>query len=219
MSPSRSARRFDPTLYLVTDTALCGPRGVPEVVRAGVAGGVSAVQVRAKDASDRERLELVRAVQDVLRGSEVVLVVDDAVDVALIAGVDGVHVGQDDLPVAQIRRLAGPEFLIGLSTHTLEQARGVDPALVDYVGIGPVRATPTKTDTAPALGADGIAAIAAAAPVPAVAIGGIHEDNLTSLRDTGIAGFCVVSEICCAPDPEAAARRLRELWTPAGVRS
>ena len=96
---------LDLSLYLVTDTALCGPRGVPDVVRAAVAGGVTAVQVRAKDASDRERLALVRRVQDVLRDTGVALFVDDAVDLALIAGADGVHLGQSDLPAQDVRRL------------------------------------------------------------------------------------------------------------------
>ena len=215
---SRGGVRLDPTLYLVTDTAQCGPRGVPDVVRAAVAGGVTAVQVRDKGASDRELLELVRSVQDVLRGTGVALLVDDAVDVALVAGADGVHVGQSDLPVEEVRRLVGPGFLLGLSTHTVEQVRAAAPGTVDYVGIGPVRDTTTKSDAAPQLGADGLAAVAAAARVPAVAIGGIHADNLPSLRPTGIAGFCVVSEICTAPDPAAAAQALRELWdVPAGV--
>lgn len=202
---------FDPTLYLVTDTGLCGPRGVPAVVRAAVAGGVSAVQVRAKDGGDRERLALVRAVQDVLRGTGVALIVDDAVDIALIAGADGVHLGQSDLPAAEVRRLA-PDLLLGLSVSTPAQAAAVDPAVVDYLGVGPVRATATKPDAAAPLGPEGLRAVVAAAPVPCVAIGGIHPDNLDALRGSGIAGFCVVSEVCAAADPEAAARALRAQW-------
>lgn len=206
-----SGRTFDPTLYLVTDTARCGPRGVPAVVRAAVAGGVSAVQVRAKDGSDRERLALVLAVQDALRGNGIPLFVNDAVDIALVAGVDGVHLGQSDLPAEDVRRIA-PGLLLGLSVSTPEQAAAVDPAVVDYLGVGPVRATATKPDAAAPLGPEGLRAVVAAAPVPCVAIGGIHPDNLDALRGTGIAGFCVVSEICGAPDPEAAARSLRAQW-------
>lgn len=208
---------FRPTLYLVTDTAQCGDRGVPAVVRAAVAGGVDAVQVRAKEGSDRERLALVLAVQDVLRGTGVPLLVNDAVDVALIAGVDGVHLGQSDLPAHEVRRIA-PDLLLGLSVSTPEQAAAVDPAVVDHLGVGPVRETATKPDAAAALGADGVAAVVAASPVPCVAIGGIHPDNLDGLRGTGISGFCVVSEICGAADPERAARDLRAQWDRAGER-
>ena len=94
------------------------------------------------------------------------------------------------------------------------QAAAVDPAVVDYLGVGPVRATATKPDAAAPLGPEGLRAVVAAAPVPCVAIGGIHPDNLDALRGTGIAGFCVVSEICAAPDPEAAARSLQAQWRP-----
>ncbi|GAA0298854.1 thiamine phosphate synthase [Kineococcus aurantiacus] len=202
---------FTPSLYLVTDTALCGDRGVAEVVRAAVAGGVDAVQVRAKHGPDRDRLALVVAVRDVLAGTGVPLFVNDAVDVALVAGADGVHLGQSDLPAEQVRRIA-PGLLVGLSVSTVEQAQRVDPAVVDYLGVGPVRDTATKPDAAAALGAEGVRAVVAASPVPCVAIGGIHPDNLDPLRGTGITGFCVVSEICAADDPRRAARALRNQW-------
>nr|WP_240897319.1 thiamine phosphate synthase [Kineococcus vitellinus] len=196
-------------MYLVTDTALCGPRGVPDVVRAAVAGGVSAVQVRAKDVGDRDRLALVRAVRAVLEGTGVALLVDDAVDVALLAGADGVHLGQSDLPAEEVRRLA-PQLLLGLSVSTVEEARAAGP--VDYLGVGPVHATATKPDAAAPLGAAGVRAVAAATDLPCVAIGGIHLDTLEELRGTGTAGVCVVSEVCAAEDPERAARELRARW-------
>ncbi|WP_432523399.1 thiamine phosphate synthase [Kineococcus sp. SYSU DK006] len=201
--------RFDPTLHLVTDTALCGPRGVPDVVRAAVAGGVSAVQVRAKDVGDRDRLALVRAVRAVLEGTGVALLVDDALDVALLAGADGVHLGQSDLPAEEVRRIA-PDLLIGLSVSTVEQARAAGP--VDYLGVGPVHATATKPDAAAPLGAEGVRAVVAATELPCVAIGGINPATLDELRGTGLAGFCVVSAVCAAEDPERAARQLRAQW-------
>lgn len=208
---------LDLSLYLVTDTALCGPRGVPDVVRAAVAGGVTAVQVRAKDASDRERLALVRRVQDVLRDTGVALFVDDAVDLALIAGADGVHLGQSDLPAQDVRRLAGPDLLLGLSVSSVEEVRAAPRGAVDYLGVGPVWATPTKPLAAAPLGPAGTAAVVAAADVPCVAIGGIHAGTLEQLRGSGIAGFCVVSEICAAEDPEAAARALVRTWAGAAA--
>lgn len=208
-------RPFDPTLYLVTDTALCGDRGVPETVRAAVAGGVTAVQVRAKDASDRERLALVRAVQAVLVGTGVALFVDDAVDIALLAGVDGVHLGQSDLPADEVRRLVGPDLLLGLSVSNPAEVQAAPVDALDYFGVGPVWATSTKPLAAAPLGPAGLAEVVDGAPLPSVAIGGIHPDNLGTLRGSGIAGFCVVSEICAAADPARAAEDLRRQWAGA----
>ena len=204
---------FDPTLYLVTDTALAGERGVAEVVQAAVAGGVTAVQVRDKTASRRELYELTLAVRAVLDPG-VALFVNDAVDVALLAGADGVHVGQDDLPAAQVRALLGPDRLLGLSAGSDEElavALALPPGTVDVVGIGPVWSTPTKPDAGSGLGPGGVAALAgkaAAAGLRSVAIGGIDVGRAPQV--TGVDGICVVSAICAAADPAAAARALRE---------
>jgi thiamine-phosphate pyrophosphorylase len=204
---------FDPALYLVTDNALAGPRGVPEVVRAAVAGGVTAVQVRDKTASRRELYALTLAVKEVLVGTGVVLFVDDAVDVALLADADGVHVGQDDLPAAEVRALIGPDRLLGLSAGSdveLAVALALPPGTVDVVGIGPVWSTPTKPDAGTGLGPGGVAALAAKAAaggLQSVAIGGIDVERAPLV--TGVDGICVVSAICAAPDPAAAARALR----------
>ncbi|RZU33894.1 thiamine phosphate synthase [Blastococcus saxobsidens] len=205
---------LDPTLYLVTDTALSRPRTVADVVRAAVAGGVTTVQVRDKDASRRELYELTLAVRDALAGAPgVALFVNDAVDVALLAGADGVHIGQDDLPPAEVRALLGPDRLLGLSAGTTAEMAAtlaLPPGTVDVVGIGPVWATPTKPDAGTGLGPGGVAALAArarAAGLRTVAIGGIDAARATSV--TGVDGVCVVSAICAAPDPEAAARALR----------
>jgi thiamine-phosphate pyrophosphorylase len=204
---------FDPALYLVTDTALAGPRGVPEVVRAAVAGGVTAVQVRDKTASRRELYALTLAVREVLAGTGVALFVNDAVDVALLAGADGVHVGQDDLPAAEVRALIGPDRLLGLSAGSddeLAVALALPPGTVDVVGIGPVWSTPTKPDAGTGLGPEGVAALAAKAAaggLRSVAIGGIDVERAPLV--TGVDGICVVSAVCAAPDPAAAARALR----------
>ncbi len=204
---------FDPALYLVTDTALAGARGVPEVVRAAVAGGVTAVQVRDKTASRRELYELTLAVREVLPPG-VALFVNDAVDVALLAGADGVHVGQGDLPAAEVRALIGPDRLLGLSAGSddeLAVALALPPGTVDVVGIGPVWATPTKPDAGTGLGPGGVSALAAKAAaggLRSVAIGGITAERAPEV--TGVDGICVVSAIVSAPDPAAAARALRE---------
>lgn len=203
---------LDPSLYLVTDTALSGPRGVPDVVRAAVSGGVTTVQVRDKDASRRELYELTLAVKAVLPPG-VALFVDDAVDVALLAGADGVHIGQDDLPPVEVRALMGPDRLLGLSAGSAAEMAAtlaLPPGTVDLVGIGPVWSTPTKPDAGTGLGPEGVAALAAqarAAGLRSVAIGGIDAARAASV--IGVDGICVVSAICAAPDPEAAARQLR----------
>ena len=207
-------RPFDPTLYLVTDTLLCAPRSVPEVVAAAVTGGVTTVQVRDKTASRRDLLALVRAVQAVLP-ADVPLIVNDAVDVALLTGADGVHVGQDDLPAGDVRRLLGPDALIGVSAGTpaeLATVTALPAGTVDLVGIGPVWSTPTKPDAGAALGPDGVRAVAdaaRAAGLRSVAIGGIHADNAAEVAAAGVDGICVVSDICAAADPAESARLLR----------
>jgi thiamine-phosphate pyrophosphorylase len=207
---------FDPTLYLVTDTALCAPRSVPEVVAAAVAGGVTAVQVRDKTAGRRDLLALTRAVQAVLAPTpQVRLIVNDAVDVALLTGADGVHVGQDDLPAVDVRALLGPDALIGVSVGSaaeLDDVLTLPAGTVDLVGLSPVFATPTKPDAGTALELDGtreLAARARAGGLVSVAIGGVHSANAAAVAATGVDGVCVVSEICAAPDPAAAARTLR----------
>jgi thiamine-phosphate pyrophosphorylase len=205
---------LDPTLYLVTDTGLCRPRPVADVVRAAVAGGVTVVQVRDKKASRRELLELTRAVQDAVP-PHVPVVVNDAVDVALLAGADGVHVGQDDLPPAEVRALIGPDRLLGLSVSSSEElavALALPAGTLDLVGIGPVHGTPTKPDAGRPLGPDGVrelAAAARAAGLTTVAIGGIDAANAAEVAATGVDGVCVVSAVCAAPDPAAAAQALR----------
>ncbi len=206
---------FDPRLYLVTDTALCAPRSVPEVVAAAVAGGVTAVQVRDKTASRRELLALTRAVQEVLAGRpDVRVVVNDAVDVALLTGAD-VHVGQTDLPATEVRALLGPGPVIGVSVGGAADLAGVlalPAGTVDLVGLSPVWATPTKPDAGTGLGLDGVRALAAAARdggLRSVAIGGIAAANAGAVAATGVDGVCVVSGICAAADPAAAARELR----------
>jgi thiamine-phosphate pyrophosphorylase len=209
-------RSFDPTLYLVTDTALCAPRSVPEVVAAAVSGGVTAVQVRDKTASPRELLALTRAVQRVLAPTpQVRLVVNDAVDVALLSGTDGVHLGRDDLPADEVRALLGDDALVGVSVGSaaeLDAVLALPAGTVDLVGLSPVWATPTKPDAGTALelaGTRELAARARAGGLTSVAIGGIHADTAGAVAATGVDGICVVSDICAAADPAAAARTLR----------
>lgn len=203
---------LDLTLYLVTDSALCGGRGVVDTVRAAVAGGVTAVQVRETTAGTRELCTLTRAVHETLAGSGVPLFVNDRLDVALAVGTEGVHLGQGDLPAVDARRIAGPDLLIGLSVSTpaqVAEAGALPPGCVDYLGVGPVFATATKPRAATPLGLDTTARVALASALPTVAIGGIDASNVDAVRATGVDGVAVVSAVCTAPDPSEAARGLR----------
>jgi thiamine-phosphate pyrophosphorylase len=210
-------RPLDPTLYLVTDTGLSRPRPVADVVRAAVRGGATAVQVRDKEASRRDLLALTRTVQEaVAEAPHVRVIVNDALDVALLAGADGVHLGQDDLPVAEVRALLGPDRLLGLSVSSraeLDAAAALPRGTVDLVGLSPVWGTPTKPDAGPPLGLAGVAELSAsarAAGLVSVAIGGIGIEQAAELAATGVDGICVVSAVCTAADPAAAARQLHE---------
>lgn len=203
---------LDLGLYLVADSGLCGTRGVVPTVVAAVRGGVTVVQVREPEATTRELCELAEAVRDALAGTGVPLMVNDRLDVALAVGAQGVHLGQSDLPATQARRIGGPDLLIGLSVSRAEEtveAEALPPGTVDYLGLGPVNATPTKPLAAPPLGLDGIARVRANTSLPCVAIGGVGAANAADVRATGVAGIAVVSAICAAPDPEAAAAALR----------
>lgn len=198
-------------LYLVTDSALCGSRGVPATVEAAIAGGVTVVQLRDPNATGAELFAAATALRDLLRPAGIPFIVNDRLDVALAARADGVHLGQSDLPVREARRLAGQDFLIGLSVSTITEAVQAQELPVDYLGIGPVFATPTKTDAAPALGLPGTAEIVRVTAHPTVAIGGINTANAADVAATGVDGLCVVSAICAAPDPAAAARELEKV--------
>ncbi len=207
---------IDASVYLVTDTGLCGgPAQVVETVRLAVAGGVTAVQVRDPSATTRGLAQLSAAVLDALRGSGIPLIVNDRVDVALAVGADGVHVGQHDLDPISARRLIGPDKHLGLSISTaaeLAEAMALPDGTVDLFGVGPIRDTPSKTDAAPALGFDGLAAICSASPLPCVAIGGLGLGDIAHLKSCGAVGLSVISAICGHADPTSATRELVSAW-------
>ena len=201
---------LDLSLYLVTDTVLCGRRGVAETARAAVAGGATVVQLRDPVATTRELYDLALELR---AATTVPLIVNDRLDVALAAGAAGIHLGQSDLPVRKAREIAGPEFIIGLSISSVaEMARANDLPVgtVDYLGIGPAFATATKPDAGAALGPDLVAELAGMTELPTVAIGGITADNVGQL--SGVDGICVVSAICAAGDPRTAAANLRKAY-------
>ncbi|RCV88718.1 thiamine phosphate synthase [Billgrantia montanilacus] len=198
--------RVDLTLYLVTDPRLCARHGLVETVVAAVRGGVTLVQLRDKQASDDELIDQARRLKAALAGSGVPLIVNDRLDVALASQADGLHLGQDDGDVAVARQAMGEQAILGLSVQNLEQMARLDSGPLDYLGLGPVFATTTKQNHARPLGFDRLAALVAASPLPAVAIGGLQAEHAARVRATGARGAAVVSAICGQPDPEVAAR-------------
>jgi len=197
-------------LYLVTDRDLAGGRPLAEIVRLALRGGVTAVQLREKSLGASRFLEEVLELQRVLAGTGVPLVVNDRVDVALAARADGVHVGQDDLPAAEARRLVGPSMLLGVSVATADEARRALDHGADYVSVSPVFLTPTKPDAELAVGLEGVARVrSVAGDAPVLAIGGINAGNARAVVAAGSDGVAVVSAVMSAPDPEAAAADLR----------
>jgi thiamine-phosphate pyrophosphorylase len=201
---------FDLSLYLVLDPELCQPIGMVETTRLAVQGGVTMVQLRDKNASSAQMIKTGLALKQVLAGTGVPLIVNDDVEAAIAIGAEGVHVGQDDMPIADVRARIGQKMILGLSVETGIGARGADAALVDYAGIGPIFPTLTKPEHAPAIGFDGLARLVALSPVPAVAIGGLKAGHAASALAAGAGGIAVVSAICGQADPRAAAARLAE---------
>lgn len=201
--------RHDLSLMLVTDAAMCRARGLVETVLAAVAGGATIVQLRDKTCSDAEMIDTARALRARLAPLGIPLIVNDRPAVAVAAGADGLHIGQGDGDPAKARATVGPDALLGLSVTGPDDLATVDPAVVDYVGLGPVFASPTKADATPPLGLAGFRAVASRLGVPVVAIGGIDAGNAGALVAAGADGVAVVSAICAAADPQAAAAALR----------
>ncbi|MCI5112713.1 MAG: thiamine phosphate synthase [Marivita sp.] len=200
----------DLSLYLVLDPGLCAGVGVIATARAAVAGGATVVQLRDKAADTERMIETGRMLKAALAGTGAVLIVNDDVEAAIAIGADGLHIGQGDMAVAEARARIGATMVLGFSVETPALAASVDPALVDYIGAGPVFATPSKPDHKAPVGFDGLAAQVAASPVPAVAIGGLKAEHVAQVLKAGAQGVAVVSAICGQPDPKAAARALRD---------
>ncbi len=201
-------KAFDLSLYLVLDPDLCAGIGMVETARLAVAGGATMVQLRDKHAGTIRMIETGRALKQALDGTGALLIVNDDVEAAIAIGADGLHIGQEDMDAMRARTMIGPDMILGLSVESEALANSVDPDLVDYTGVGPVFATPTKADHKQPIGFDGLAKLVKASPVPSVAIGGLKADHVAQVFAAGTKGLAVVSAICGTPDPEAATRRI-----------
>ncbi|MFA1622992.1 thiamine phosphate synthase [Rhizobium mongolense] len=203
-------KRFDLSLYLVLDPDLCAGIGMVKTALAAVSGGATIIQLRDKQAGTAGRVKTGRALKAALAETGALLIVNDDAEAAIAIEADGLHVGQDDMAARDARKQIGSSMILGLSVETEEMAAAVDPAIVDYAGIGPVFATSTKPDHKPPIGIDGVARRARACRVPGVAIGGPKATHAEYVLAAGAKGLAVVSAICGTPDPRQAAASITD---------
>jgi thiamine-phosphate pyrophosphorylase len=211
---------IDYSLYLVTDQGLTQGRFLKDIIAAAIRGGVTCVQLREKTCSTREFIEQTLSIKELLNAHHIPLIINDRVDVALAVGADGVHLGQNDMPLAMAKTIVKDSMLIGISTHTVAEAVEAERSGADYIGVGAMFATSTKTDTVDPIGPEGLGRIRKSVKIPIVGIGGINAKNAGSVIQQGADGIAVVSAIIAANDPEIAAKELAEivkqaktLWT------
>jgi thiamine-phosphate pyrophosphorylase len=205
-----SKSSIDYSLYLVTDRELLGGKDIVTTVEQAILGGVTMVQIREKSLSTLEFFQYALLLKDITKKYGVSFIVNDRADIALAIDADGLHIGQDDMPLSVARRIFGPNKIIGVSVATLEQALAAQASGADYLGVGAVFPTTTKDD-ASSVSLQMLQEIKEKVTIPVVAIGGIHENNISKVMATGVAGAAVVSAIVASPDPRVAAKRLRQL--------
>jgi thiamine-phosphate pyrophosphorylase len=198
--------------YLVTQGNRSNGRETVTVVREAIAGGIDAVQLREKHATVSDRYELGQQLRTITSEADIPLIVNDRVDLAVALDADGVHLGDDDLPVTKAREQLGADAIIGRSVSTTTAARRAEEAGADYLGVGAVFGTQTKEtrESATAIGVDIISAIADAVSIPVVGIGGVTPENTTGVAAAGADGVAVVTAITEADDPAATTRALRD---------
>lgn len=195
-------RKFDSTLYFITDsTGFCEEEFLYRTEEA-LKGGATLLQLREKDKTTREYISLAQKVHGLTKNYNVPLIIDDRIDVALAVGAEGVHLGQSDMPISTARKILGEDYIIGATTKTVPQAFEAYEQSADYLGVGAIYPTTTKVKTV-LTSTETLDAICKAVPIPVNAIGGLNKNNLQILKGIGIAGFCVVSAIMKADDPKA----------------
>ena len=203
--------RFDTTLYFITDSTGFEKDEFLRRVRSAIEGGVTIVQLREKNRTTREYIELAEAVHELTKESGVPLIIDDRIDVMLASGAEGVHVGAEDMPVAVARKLIGNDKILGATAKTVEAATKAYNDGADYLGVGAIYPTTTKVKTV-LTSTETLDAITKAVPIPVNAIGGLNSTNLGVLKGINIAGVCAVSAIMKADSPKAAAEELRQAF-------
>ena len=202
---------IDYTCYLVTDNKDKTNEEILNIIEEALKGGTSIVQIREKTASTKDFYELALKVKEITHKYDVPLLINDRLDIAIAIDADGVHIGQEDMPAQKAREILGEEKIIGVSASTIEEAKKAEADGADYIGTGAVFPTATKDD-APSITKDDLNEITSSISIPTVAIGGITLENAHELKDTGIAGFSVVSAIMSAENPKEASEKLREIF-------
>ncbi len=203
--------KFDFSLYLVTDRKIIGNRNILDIVSASIKGGVTAIQLREKDCSTREFIQIAREIKKLLTDLNIPLIINDRVDIAQLIKADGVHIGQSDMDYTDARSLLGYNAIIGVSVENKTQALTAISSDVDYISISPVFTTPTKPEAKDFWGIEGLKEIRKLTNKYLVAIGGINETNIYEVLQAGADGIAVVSAICAAKDPENAAKALKNI--------
>ena len=195
------------TVYVVTDRAWTGEKSLMEQVKEALEGGITFLQLREKKLSKEAFLQEAKEMKQLAEKYKVPFVINDNIEIAQKSGADGVHVGQDDMPVEEVRKILGEDKIIGVSAHNVEEALKAQKGGADYLGVGAVCQTATKSD-ASVVSMEEMKKICESVSIPVVAIGGIHKDNLSMLENTGVDGIAVVSAIFAAKDIKEAAREL-----------
>ena len=202
-------KNLDTRIYFITDSTPYSEAEFLSRVEAALKGGVTLIQLREKERSTREYIDLAQKIHSLAQGYGVPLIVDDRVDVALAAKTEGVHLGQSDMPIKTAREILGEGFIIGATAKTVEQAMEAFEQGADYLGVGAIYPTTTKVKTV-LTSTEMLDKICKAVPIPVNAIGGLNKDNIDVLKGIGIAGVCAVSAIMKADDPEQAAKELSQ---------
>lgn len=200
--------KFDPSLYFITDSTNYTENEFLHRIKASLSGGVTLIQLREKNISTREYIEIAEKVHSITKSYGVPLIIDDRVDVALAINAEGVHVGADDMPIEYARRLMGKDKIVGATAKTVERAKQAYKQGADYLGVGAIYPTTTKVKTV-LTSVQTLRDICNAVPIPVNAIGGLNKGNIDILMDVPINGICVVSAIMKAPSPKEAAEELK----------
>jgi thiamine-phosphate pyrophosphorylase len=195
-------------LHVLTDTVLQSRFSHVKLARMAIEGGADTIQFRQKGGSTREMIEIARKLKGMCTEAGVTFIVNDRIDVAIASEADGVHLGQDDFPITLARKLMGEDVIIGGSAVSLEDAQRCFAEGVDYVGFGPVYPTSSKPDASSPTGIKIMKKAIEAVPLPFIAIGGIHAENVPEVMHTGAYGIAVISAVCCQTDPKQATRNL-----------
>ncbi len=205
--------RYD--LYVITDEGLSRGLGHAEIARRAIAGGADVIQLRDKRLGGRGLLGPALEIREMTKKAGVLFIVNDRLDVALACGADGVHLGQEDLPARLVRPLCPPGFILGVSAGTLEEALKAEEDGADYVGLGPICPTGSKSDAGPACGFDVIRDVKKRLSIPVIAIGGIGPGNVNDIIASGADGVAVISAVVSQDDVAGAAKRMRSLISSA----